>query len=269
MIVFPKIILCALFIIKATSSYGERTGKTESKCKEYVKYACDNPAASATSKTSKLDGIINGVTTSLEMLPHMAYIALFKKGDRTSSIPVSVCSGSLISDNFILSAGHCSHDVVRDDQGIFGKVKLGSASKSFQEPTGEQYGVIEMYVHPNYSPTDQENRNDVLLLKLHRKVKFSPFTRPICLNTKFPNNRKKAIVSGWGDDENGNSAEYLKSVLVYIDDEIVKWKCNFALKNRDFNSTTEVCAGHPLDMTGFSSNLISHRAILEDHCRSL
>ncbi|XP_065206897.1 cathepsin G-like [Planococcus citri] len=257
MIVFPRILLCALFIIKVTISYKERAGKIESKCKEYVKYACDNPPASATSTSKtppKLDGIINGVTTSLEMLPHMAFVKLFRKVDRESEgIWVKDCSGTLISDNFILSAAHCSHDVVRDDPGIFGQVKLGSASKSFMDRTGALYEVIEMYVHPNYSPTDQQNRNDVLLLKLHRKVKFSPYTRPICLNTEFPNNLRKAIVSGWGEDENGNFPEYLKSASVYIDDEIVKLKCNVALESRSFNSTTEICGGHPIDITGTST----------------
>ncbi|XP_065206895.1 venom protease-like [Planococcus citri] len=250
MIVLPRIFFCALIVIKVTSAYEERGRKTENKCKEYVKYACDNQPPLTTSEiiSSPTDRIKYGKEVPLGVFPHMAAIYLFDKlynGTNGSG----QCSGTLISENFVLSAAHCAEDSARFE-GIFGTVKLGSTIK-FDDGAGIWYNVIEMYRHPNYTFEPKlKLRNDVLLLRLDREVQFSPYIRPICLRTKPLNGVSNAVVSGWGKDESGNISDILKSTQLYIDNEIVKSNCNEALEDGFFDSTTVICAGDPNQTTG-------------------
>ncbi|XP_065206896.1 cathepsin G-like [Planococcus citri] len=249
MIVLPRIFFCALIVIKVTSAYEERGRKTENKCKEYVKYACDNQPPLTTSEiisSPNTDRIKHGKVVPFGVFPHMAAIYLFNKFNNGTD-GLGQCSGTLISENFVLSAAHCAHDST-PFQGILGTVKLGSTMK-FDDGAGIWYNVIEMHRHPNHT-FEPKLWNDILLLRLDREVQFSPYIRPICLRTKPLNGLSNAIVSGWGKDESGNISNILQSTQLYIDNEVVKSKCNEALEEGIFNSTTVICAGDPNQTTG-------------------
>ncbi|XP_065206900.1 chymotrypsin-like elastase family member 1 [Planococcus citri] len=241
MIVLLRIFLCVLAVTTVSSSYEEWTGKAVNKCKEYVKYACDdqNSIINSTLTPNTLDKVMNGEDVPFGLLPHMAFILLSKKLNETTFS--GKCSGSLISENFVLSAAHCTENIFPINN-TFGTVKLGSVT-SQNDGTGQWFNVIEIYVHPNFTVLSK-NWNDILLLKLDPKVQFSSQIKPICLGTELNNDLNTVYLAGWGLDENGTSSKDLKGAELSIkDDEIVKSACNHAAKKNFINSTTVICAG--------------------------
>ena len=75
-------------------------------------------------------------------------------------------------------------------------IKMGGIDRNGVSYEGEFFGASKMYQHPDY---DSENMvNDIALLKLSRKVDFSPYIRRICLNTALKGDLKDITGAGWG-----------------------------------------------------------------------
>ncbi|XP_065208551.1 granzyme G-like [Planococcus citri] len=174
------------------------------KCNEYVKYACDHQNEIISNKTS---AIILGQDVPITIFPHMALVQIWPEKNKRK---VSSCGGSLISEYFVLSAAHCIYHVKNYQIAI----KLGSATR-FADDTGQWFRASEIYVHPEYS--DYSGVNDVLLIKLDRKVNFSRNARPICLNTKFNIELYDLVIAtGWGRTEYQNYSPRLKMVEITL-----------------------------------------------------
>ncbi|KAL0809013.1 hypothetical protein ABMA28_012661, partial [Loxostege sticticalis] len=139
--------------------------------------------------------IVGGEKASQGEFPHMAAIgwANFDGGYDFK------CGGSLISNNFVLTAGHCTRDpaalnpepsVVRlGDQNIDPAVLDGA------DPI--EVPIKQIHKHPEYKPPSKYN--DIALLELVSEVSFESAIRPACLWTK-PNfgEHRMAIATGWG-----------------------------------------------------------------------
>lgn len=88
------------------------------------------------------------------------------------------CSGSLISDRFVLTAANC----LLTKYGPVQLIRLGviQLTDNFEaDDCPEDYGASEQIPHPNYSAIT--DTNDIGLIRLDRRVQFSPYVRPICL----------------------------------------------------------------------------------------
>ncbi|XP_070504895.1 uncharacterized protein [Chironomus tepperi] len=124
------------------------------------------------------------------------------------------CSGTLISDQFILTAAHCIHNKgnSRYDADRI-TVTLGTADSS--ENKGVIRKVVETKMHPDWNdivgtPYDA----DLAIIKLDRPVKFSNKIRPACL----PKSHEKVFeiegyVAGFGvsnDDVLDGKLRFLK-----------------------------------------------------------
>lgn len=115
-------------------------------------------------------------------------VALFKKP--FIGLPFQFCAGSLISNEWIVTAGHCFHNADKDVQKY--TVKVGVYDKSKNDEDGELVlGIKEIYVHPRYGPA--KNSFDIALLKvldpkLHfwiKKFDFLDFHKNQLLETYF------------------------------------------------------------------------------------
>ena len=131
--------------------------------------------------------ITGGSETEVNEYPWMAYVAT-RWG--------SMCGGSLISKDWVITAAHCvgSGDPA-DIRVDLGQHDLFSATEAVLV---RKY-LSEVHIHPDWD--SQTISNDVALLKLDKPLDFSQVShvRPICLPTGSENFEGSAAkVAGWG-----------------------------------------------------------------------
>lgn len=121
--------------------------------------------------------------------PHMAVLAI----EDDSEIRW-ICGGTLISEKFVMTAGHC---IVAG----LNLVRLGdlNLNKTTDDAQPENYRIEKVILHPEYNRSIAETfrYNDIALIKLNSTVKFNPYIRPACL-TNIPEIPSKFIATGWG-----------------------------------------------------------------------
>ena len=146
--------------------------------------------------------------------------------------PQFICSGSLISDNKVLTAAHCVLD-----KGFY-FVTLGARTRDSEAPLLE---VESVWRNPRYS--ERKIVNDIGVLKLTKPVlNVSPI--PLASNsmTKKINAAKSYTVYGWGLDQNKSPAVYLKTAKLTNQDKVAKSR----LSKWGYSTTTMLAAGNYL-----------------------
>ncbi|XP_043942876.1 mucin-5AC-like [Protopterus annectens] len=127
-----------------------------------------------------------------------------------------ICGGSLITENWIITAAHCYDESYGMDsyQILLGRYQLSVPS------AGEIFtGVEQIIVHENYSRETVDN--DIALMQLKQTIAFTKYILPICLPSsasQFPDDTM-CWVTGWGDiktEEQLSSPYTLQEVEVPI-----------------------------------------------------
>ncbi|XP_049961090.1 serine protease snake-like [Schistocerca serialis cubense] len=104
-----------------------------------------------------------------------------------------LCAGSLISDQYVLTAAHCCNN---RDRPAPVRVQLGTANLSSSRAGSSRYGISDIVIHADYSRSSY--RADIALLRLDRRVSFSRTVSPACLYTRGGDPPAALIVTGWG-----------------------------------------------------------------------
>ena len=76
----------------------------------------------------------------------------------------SICGGSIISENVILTAAHC----VTNTSKIW--IQMGHSNMSSEEAIEKK--VKSALIHPDYNPSSKLKLNDIALLKLNEDLIF-------------------------------------------------------------------------------------------------
>merc|ERR1712106_608886 len=133
--------------------------------------------------------IVGGQETEVNEYPWQ--VALVRKG---TSVPNR--GGSLISNQWILTARHCTTNPVYVAQALHGEHDV----KNQEETSVVRENIIQWVNHPKYDPNTLDH--DFSLLKMENPIDFlsHPHIRPICLPENDDKTYKEYVATaiGWG-----------------------------------------------------------------------
>lgn len=230
--------------------------KTQRKCQEYILEACNRTVTSSSRRKIKITlvkktksylsrkkviarpTVVGGRNSLPKEYPHMALI-----GYGNYSNVKWRCGGSIISEQYVLSAAHCTTTSESPPRWArLGELDL-STKKDNADP--RDFAIIEIITHPEYQSPSLYN--DIALFKLSASVKFNSYIRPICLNSRQDFNNSKVIATGWGSTGYGEmESPKLQTVNIFIQDHR---RCESIYNNSSrlkygFNASSMICAGY-------------------------
>ncbi|CAH2101015.1 unnamed protein product [Euphydryas editha] len=231
----------------ASNLTAAKTGqKAWDKCIEYqhkLIYPCERGVALSNQKGRARNCnhkgtqlIVGGEEAAAAEFPHMVLLGLEK-----GTVISWVCGGTLISERFILTAGHCT------SSSEYGKVRYGRTGVLKRTDSTDSlhvYVISNIIKHPQYKPPSRYN--DIALLKTDRDIILDQFVVPACLDVGSPNSYERALASGWGStSDRGDVSDILQKVTL---EKFSSAECSDMFgKNRrlefGFDVNTQICYG--------------------------
>jgi len=151
--------------------------------------------------------IVGGETAEKGEFPHMVQL-------RHSS-GSHYCGGSIVDEEYVLTAAHCVTGGPSSLTVVAGEYKLSS-----DDGTEQERDIAEVITHPKYGSAGYDY--DIALLKLKTKLDLgAESVEKIALFEQDDTPLVPAFVSGWGDTETGGTPDTLKKLDLTIYEDSV------------------------------------------------
>jgi len=193
----------------------------------------DDTSSSTSCRTDVLCGdlhaskIVNGHQIDITTRPWQIFLLIGPSSEMT------MCGGSIVSKNWIITAAHCIDGKTESDLSIYAGHSESPLQDYYNTPVTRT--VSQIIIHEQYNHFSKDN--DIALLKLSSPLDFGSGIQPICMPTSatVPDAGTTCAVTGWGATSSGGAASpTLLEVSVPI------------LSDCGDNSVTEhmICAGY-------------------------
>lgn len=178
--------------------------------------------------------IIGGNPADQGQFPSIAYLMKQEiSGGRTF-----FCAGSLIDDNWVLTAAHClkGHTVGNT------RIRTGELDSFVVTPYEQMVSVSRFIPHPLYSET--QNLNDIALIELATPIQsiddvVKPIVLPFNVTEYYPG--EDCAVAGWGSIAEGGATQHqLRFTYIPL---VSQNDCEVAYPG--LISSSMICAGYP------------------------
>lgn len=143
------------------------------------------------SENISTERIIGGSLARPGQIPYIA--TLLRVIDTPNGTVASLsCAGTIISDQWIVSAAHCTQGVTNTSLLVLvGAVNLIT--------DGDIYGIQQAVNHPQYNYATL--KNDISLIQLNSSLEWNEYVRSIPMSSRFIDGGARTKTSGWGITE--------------------------------------------------------------------
>ncbi|XP_057216811.1 granzyme K-like [Triplophysa rosa] len=157
---------------------------------------------------------------------HKPWMVSIQKDER------HVCGGILIKDQWVLTAANCKEQPQKSVTVLIGALSL----KKFKD--SQRVGILDFKYPTTYN--EQTNQDDIMLIKLNKKVKVEPIQIP--KGEKDIPTGKRCVVMGWGttDSKVMKASDKLQMLEVTV---MNRKRCNLFYSEYFEITRDMLCAG--------------------------
>jgi len=137
--------------------------------------------------------VVGGTPVNNNTYPFVAALLNESWTTARSDFDKQFCGGSLIAENWVLTAAHCV-----DDGALPSTLSVLLGRTVLDSPAGEHFNVAEIVMHPGWDYETGLNY-DVALVRLQGRSKVRPIRVATSLDSGYEQNGTMLTVAGWGN----------------------------------------------------------------------